>query len=119
MARILIADDSPTSTELVRRALAPMGHEISTASDGEEAHHSLQHSPPDMVILDVVMPKLNGFELCRAIREDPRFAGLPIIVVSAMDRESDRYWGLKQGADAYLTKPFSREELQEAVNRYL
>ena len=119
MARILIADDSPTATELLRRALAPLGHEIRTASDGEEAHHSLQQSPPDMVILDVVMPKLNGFELCRAIREDPRFTDLPIIVVSAMDRESDRYWGLRQGADAYLTKPFSAEELQEAVSRYL
>lgn len=119
MAHILIADDSPTATALLRKALAPLGHTISTVSDGEEARHSLQQAPPDLVILDVVMPKLNGFELCRSIRQDPRYQGMPIIVVSAMDRDSDRFWGLKQGADVYLTKPFSAQELQETVSRYL
>lgn len=119
MARILIADDSPTATALIEKALAPLGHSINAVSDGEEARDSLQQAPPDLIILDVVMPRLNGFELCRSIREDPRYKDMPIIVVSAMDRDSDRYWGLKQGADAYLTKPFSPQELLATVSRYL
>ncbi len=119
MARILIADDSATATTLMQQALAPLCHIIETACDGEEAKNRLDEDPPDLVILDVVMPKINGFELCRAIREDPRYQQLPIIVVSAMDSQSDRYWGLKQGANEYLTKPFSPEELQETVGRYL
>ncbi len=119
MARILIADDSATATALLQKALAPLGHSIETACDGQEARDRLKVDPPDLVILDVVMPRLNGFELCRVIREDPRCGALPIIVVSAMDRESDRYWGLKQGANEYLTKPFSPEQLQQTVGRYL
>lgn len=119
MATILIADDSPTVVEQLRQALEPLGHQILVAADGEEAQAQISATPPDLLILDVIMPKLNGFQLCRAIRSDPALKKLPIIVVTAMDRESDRYWGLKQGADEFLVKPIDVEELRKKVRSYL
>jgi len=119
MATILIADDSPTAIVQMRKALEPLGHEIVVAADGEQAQEKLASTAPDLVILDIIMPKLNGFQLCRAIRSDPQLEKLPIIVVTAMDRESDRYWGLKQGADEFLVKPIDTEELREKVRSYL
>ncbi len=119
MAKILIADDSPTAAALLQRMLAPLGHTILLVSDGEEAVRRIQHEHPDLVILDIIMPKMNGFQLCRTIRSDPELKDLPIIVVTSMDRESDRYWGLKQGADEYLVKPVDASVLQDKVRHYL
>jgi twitching motility two-component system response regulator PilH len=119
MAKILIAEDSPTSVELLRRALAPLGHQIVVAQDGEETQAKLCSERPDLVILDIIMPKGNGFQLCRAIRSDPTLQRIPIIVVTSMNRESDRYWGLKQGADEYLVKPVDPSVLVEKVRAYL
>ena len=117
--RILIAEDSPTAVELFMRALEPLGHDIVVAEDGAVAEATIAQSPPDLVILDVIMPKVNGFQLCRAIRANPALEKLPIIVVTAMDRDSDRYWGLKQGADEYLVKPVDPATLVEKVRAYL
>jgi twitching motility two-component system response regulator PilH len=119
MAKILIAEDSPTAAEVLRRALSPLGHAIVTAGDGEEARDKLDSEHPDLLILDIIMPRLNGFQLCRAIRANPQTKDLPIIVVTAMDRESDRYWGLKQGADEYLVKPVDPAVLVAKVTSYL
>jgi twitching motility two-component system response regulator PilH len=119
LGKILIADDSATAVALMRKTLAPLGHTILVASDGEEAVRQLRHERPDLVILDVVMPKMNGFQLCRTIRSSPDLHDLPIIMVTSMDRESDRYWGLKQGADEYLIKPVDPELLMDKVRRYL
>jgi twitching motility two-component system response regulator PilH len=119
MAKILIADDSPTAAALLQRMLAPLGHTILTVSDGEEAVRRIQHEHPDLVIVDIIMPKMNGFQLCRTIRSDPELKDLPIIVVTSMDRESDRYWGMKQGADEYLVKPVEATVLQDKVRHYL
>ncbi len=119
MAKILIAEDSPTGVEMLRRALAPLGHSILTAADGDEAQRLLTQDRPDLLILDIIMPKLNGFQLCRAIRANPELKGLPIIIVTSMDRESDRYWGLKQGADEYLVKPVDPAVLAAKVRSYL
>ena len=119
MAKILIAEDSATAAVLLTRTLSPLGHVITVATDGEEAQKRLQTERPDLVILDIIMPKINGFQLCRTIRSDPRLKDLPIIVVTAMDRESDRYWGLKQGASEYLVKPVDPNLLLERVKAYL
>lgn len=119
MAKILIAEDSATAALLLSKALAPLGHSITIAKDGAEAEEKLQADHPDLVILDIIMPKVNGFQLCRSIRSDPDMAALPIIIVTAMDRDSDRYWGLKQGADEYFIKPVSPETLTATVSRYL
>jgi twitching motility two-component system response regulator PilH len=119
MAKILIADDSPTAAAVIQRMLAPLGHTILLVSDGEEAVRQIQNEHPDLVILDIIMPKVNGFQLCRTIRSDPELKDLPIIVVTSMDRESDRYWGMKQGADEYLVKPVDAGVLVDKVRQYL
>jgi DNA-binding response OmpR family regulator len=119
MAKILIAEDSATAAAVLKKALAPLGHTILVASDGEEAERQISLEQPDLVILDIIMPKLNGFQLCRNIRSNPSLAKLKVIMVTSMDRESDRYWGLKQGADEYLTKPVDVEELMSKVRRHL
>jgi twitching motility two-component system response regulator PilH len=119
MAKILIADDSATAAAVLEKALAPLGHTILLANDGEEAERAIQLERPDLVILDIVMPKMNGFELCRHIRSDPELAQLKVIVVTSMDRESDRYWGMRQGADEYMTKPVDVDELRRRVCRHL
>jgi twitching motility two-component system response regulator PilH len=118
MATILIADDSPTAVAVLRRILAPLGHRIVVAADGEEAARAL-HGRPDLVILDVVMPKKNGFELCRALKANPDTARIPVFFVTSMTRQADRFWGLKQGADEYLPKPVDAGELLAKVRARL
>jgi len=119
MAKILIADDSATAAAVLRKALAPLGHTILVATDGAEAEQTIKDERPDLLILDIIMPRMNGFQLCRSIRSDPDLKDLPIIVVTSMDRESDRYWGLKQGADEYLVKPVDPSLLMDKVRHYL
>ena len=119
MATILIADDSPTALAMLKRELAPLGHEIREARDGDEVQSALDEVTPDLLILDIIMPKVNGFQLCRAIRADPSRRSLPIIVVTAMERQSDRYWGLKQGADEFFVKPVDGDVLRDKVRSLL
>lgn len=119
MAKILIAEDSATAVELIKRTLSPLGHEIVIASDGENAERLILDEKPDLIILDIIMPRMNGFQLCRSLRSNPGFKDLPIIMITSMDRESDRYWGLKQGASEYLVKPVDPNLLLERVKAYL
>jgi twitching motility two-component system response regulator PilH len=122
MATILIADDSPTVRVLLSKMLAPLGHRILCAADGEETARALAqsgHDRPDLVLLDVVMPKQNGFELCRALKADPSTARIAVFFVTSLSGEPDRYWGLKQGADEYITKPVDPEVLLEKVRARL
>lgn len=119
MSKILIAEDSATAVEMLKRALAPLGHSIVVATDGEETEKLIRAERPDLLILDIIMPKINGFQLCRTLRADPQFSSLPIIVITSMDRESDRYWGMKQGASEYLVKPVDPSVLVQKVQNYL
>lgn len=119
MSKILIAEDSATAVELLKRTLSPLGHQIVVAADGENAEKLIQDERPDLLILDIIMPKMNGFQLCRSLRSNPAFKELPIIIITSMDRESDRYWGLKQGASEYLVKPVDPTLLLERVKAYL
>lgn len=119
MAKILIAEDSPTTLAWMKQSLAPLGHTLLSATDGEEAVLLLKNDLPDLVILDVLMPKINGFEICRSIRADPKTKNTPVIIVTALTRESDRFWGQKQGADEYLAKPITAQQLQETIRHYL
>jgi CheY-like chemotaxis protein len=120
MGTILIADDSPTAIAVLRRILEPLGHRIITANDGEEAARAVAgEGALDLVILDIIMPKQNGFELCRLIKSNPRTAAIPVFLVTSMAREPDRYWGLRQGADEYLPKPVDPELLVEKVRARL
>ncbi len=115
----MIVDDSPTERMIFAKALLELGHELVEAEDGEEAEKLFFESHPDLVILDVVMPKKNGYQVCRSIRTRGEYDSVPIIMVSARNQESDRYWGLRQGADEYLGKPFDVKILIKKVTEHL
>lgn len=119
MAKILIADDSVAELQIFQQALQPLGHTIVTVMDGEAAEEKIKTDKVDLIILDVIMPKKNGFQVCRDIKSNEQFKKIPVIMVSSKDQESDKFWGMKQGADEYLTKPFKAEDLVSAVKKYL
>lgn len=116
---ILVVDDSPTEMRLVLHALSGCGHRIITATDGDQAIELARREQPGVVVLDVVMPGRNGFQVCRVLKGAPETEAIPIILLTSRNQESDRFWGLRQGADEYLTKPFSEADLQAAVARHL
>lgn len=119
MANILIADDSITDVEIIKSALSQTDHKIAVAKDGEEAVNMMKSARYDLLILDVIMPKKNGFQVCRDIKRDENLKKIPIIILTSKDQPSDKVWGERQGADEYLTKPFSTMELLFAVKKHL
>jgi twitching motility two-component system response regulator PilH len=119
MAKILIADDSLAELQIFQQTLQTMGHTIMTVMDGEAAEEKLKSEKVDLIILDVIMPKKNGFQVCRDIKSSERLKNIPVIMVTSKDQESDKFWGMKQGADEYLIKPFQPEDLQKAVKKYI
>ncbi len=119
MARILVADDSMTDLKFATNALEETGHEIITAMDGEEAENKIRSEQVDVVVLDVIMPKKTGFQVCRNIKNDDKYKDIPIILLTSKKQESDKFWGKKQGADEYITKPFEPFELVTVVKKLL
>jgi twitching motility two-component system response regulator PilH len=119
MAKILVAEDSSTDVHFLESVLSAKGHHLTVAHDGEEAERYIKGEPFDLYILDVVMPKKNGFQLCREIKRDERLKNMPVILLTSKNQESDRIWGEKQGADIYLTKPCEATDLLFAVNKCL
>lgn len=117
--KILIVDDEPDMAELIQGSLVDAGHEASTALSGESALQKVRDSKPDLIILDVMLPEMNGLEVCKILRRDMGFAHLPIIMVSARASATDRVIGLEFGADDYITKPFSMRELIIRVKKML
>jgi DNA-binding response OmpR family regulator len=118
MAKILVAEDSVTEMQMIKDILKDTAHEIISASDGEEAEKKMRTDEVDLLILDVIMPKKNGFQVCRDLRADKKFSALPIIMVSSKNQEIDKAWGLKQGATEYLTKPYTPLDLLLAVKKH-
>lgn len=119
MSTVLIVDDSPTVREMVSDHLRRVGFEVVEATDGDEAIAKLKVQIPDLVVTDIVMPNKNGYELCRWIKNDPIMSRIPVIMCTSKSEEFDVYWGMKQGADAYLTKPFHPPDLIAAVKRLI
>jgi twitching motility two-component system response regulator PilH len=115
MARILIVDDSPSQLMGIRRIVEKLGHEALTAEDGAAGFEAAKRELPDLVLMDVVMPNLNGFQATRSITREPTTRHIPVILVTTKDQETDKVWGMRQGARAYLTKPFSESELAAAI----
>src|SRR5690242_224950 len=113
---ILTADDDPQLLRLVARNLQFEGYQVLTASDGQQALQLIEANTPDLVLLDVMMPKMDGFTVCQRVRE---FSSVPIIIVTARGQDQDKVKGLDLGADDYLTKPFSIEELLARVRAVL
>ena len=118
-SRVLIVEDEPDIRELVVHHLKREGYQVSAASSGEEALRQVQAAPPDLVILDLMMPAMNGLEVCRRLRQDPVTASLPIVMLTAKGDEVDRVLGLEIGADDYIVKPFSPKELLARVRALL
>ena len=119
MARILIVDDSPSQLMGIRRIVEKLGHEAITAEDGAEGVDKARSELPDLVLMDVVMPNLNGFQATRAITRDATTRHIPVVMVTTKDQETDRVWGMRQGAKAYLSKPFSEGELADIITKVL
>ncbi|WP_455217402.1 response regulator transcription factor [Kaarinaea lacus] len=119
MANILIVDDSPTETHVLTSMLEKNGHSVSTASSGEEGVEKAKAEKPDLILMDVVMPGMNGFQAARQISTAPETESIPIIIVSTKDQETDKMWGLRQGAKDYVTKPANEKELIGKINALL
>lgn len=117
--RILVVDDEPEILELVEFNLKQAGFTVTTADDGAEALKKIRAQIPDLIILDVMLPEMDGLEVCKSLRNDPATAQLPIIMLTAKAAEVDRVLGLELGADDYLTKPFSPRELMLRVKKML
>jgi twitching motility two-component system response regulator PilH len=119
MSKILVVEDSPIQRELMATLLRKNHFEIATASNGLEAIAQVRSRHPDIVVLDIVMPKMNGYELCRKLRENPKTWNTNIIICSAKSTTADRYWGMRNGANAYISKPFPPQELVDTINELL
>ncbi|MEO6226325.1 MAG: response regulator [Thermomonas sp.] len=119
MARILIVDDSPSQLMGIRRIVEKLGHDALTAEDGAAGVEAAKREIPDLILMDVVMPNLNGFQATRSITREATTKHIPVILVTTKDQDTDRVWGMRQGAKAYITKPFSESELSELIAEYL
>lgn len=119
MARILVVDDSPTETFRFREILQRNGHQVLEASNGADGVAMARAELPDMVLMDVVMPGMNGFQATRQITRGAETARIPVVIVSTKDQETDRVWGKRQGARDYLTKPIEEVALMRVINQLL
>lgn len=120
MMKVLVIDDNPTIVELIKYAINLQGgYHVIVAYDGVQGLESIYAENPDCVIIDVKMPRMDGYQLVRCLRGDPRTANTPLIILSAMTRDEDQMTGLLSGADEYLTKPFKPTALQDAIERVM
>ncbi|MEA5581846.1 response regulator [Nodularia harveyana UHCC-0300] len=115
VGKILIVEDSRSELELMTYYLQDSGYEVIKAASGKEALEKVLSEHPDVIVTDVVMPEMSGFELCRSLRKNPVTQNLPIVICSSKNQEIDKIWAIKQGADVYLTKPYTREQLLAAI----
>ena len=116
--KILVVDDSKTELHHLSDVLGKRGYTVRTAENGEEAMRRLAEEKPDLILMDVVMPGQNGFQLTRAITRDPRFVGVPVIMCTSKNQETDKVWGMRQGARDYIVKPVNAEELIAKIKAF-
>lgn len=116
--KVLIVDDSPSQVRLMLGLLEREGYWPVGLNDPKRIEEAIAIERPNLILLDVVMPGRNGFQVCRELKESKEFNTIPVILVTSKDTASDKYWGQQQGADGYVTKPFTSEELMRAVRRF-
>jgi twitching motility two-component system response regulator PilH len=119
VATILIIDDSPTDVRVFTTLLERAGHQVIAVSTAEEGIERVRAELPDLVIMDVIMPGMNGFQATRTLTRDPATAVVPIVMITTKSMETDRVWGLRQGAKAFITKPVNEKELLACINDLL
>jgi len=115
---VLVVDDSPTDRQLVTTLLLKEGYVVTTAIDGEDALEKVAAERPPLIVLDIILPKMNGYQVLRQLKATPETRDIKVILVSSKSQESDRFWGLKQGADDYIAKPYPDEALLAAVGKH-
>ncbi len=118
-SKILVVEDSPTYLRNIAEFLQGHEYDVITAVDGEEALKKAVQEDPNLIVLDVILPKKNGFQVCRQLRTSPTTQDIKILMITSKSQDSDRFWGLKQGADEYMTKPFVEDVLLANVTRLL
>ena len=116
--KILLVDDSKTELHHLSELLGKRGFEVRTAENGEDAMKRLGEETPDLILMDVVMPGQNGFQLTRSITRDPRFANVPVIMCTSKSQETDKVWGMRQGARDYIVKPVDPAELMTKIQAF-
>ncbi|RCJ18507.1 two-component system response regulator [Nostoc sp. ATCC 43529] len=115
MAKVLVVEDTPSQLELINSFLRESGHTVIKAYDAKDGMSKAINHQPDAIITDVVMPEVSGFEFCRQLKRNPATKKVPIIICSSKNQPIDRIWGMRQGADVYLAKPFTKQQLLHAV----
>ena len=119
MANILIIDDSPTDVRVFTTLLERAGHQVAAVNTAEEGIERVRSDLPGLVIMDVIMPGMNGFQATRTLTRDPKTQSVPIVMITTKSMETDRVWGLRQGAKAFITKPVNEKELLACINELL
>jgi twitching motility two-component system response regulator PilH len=119
MAKVMVVDDAYSELKLMESILKNAGHQVVTLIDGEALEDKVSSEQPDVLLLDIVLPKRNGFELLRLLKKNERTKTTPIVLVSSKNQESDKAWGRRQGADDYLPKPFTSDQLLTMVGRFV
>jgi twitching motility two-component system response regulator PilH len=119
MASVLIIDDSPTETHKLSAILGKHGHSVTVAGTGEEGVAKAKQDKPEVILMDIVMPGLNGFQYTRQLSKSPETASIPVVIVTTKDQQTDRMWGMRQGAKAYLTKPIEEKTLLDTITEVM
>ena len=118
MTKILVVDDVRTDREILGKVVASMGHQPVFAEDGQQAVAAAREVMPGLILLDVVMPGMDGFKVCRTLKADPATAKIPVVLVTSKGGESDRFWGKRQGADDHVSKPYTAEDMETVIRRH-
>jgi twitching motility two-component system response regulator PilH len=119
MGKVMVVDDAVSELRLMESILKGAGHQVVSFVDGDQLEDKCTKEHPDLVLLDIVMPKRNGYEILRSLKKDERTRTTPVVLVSSKNQESDRVWGKRQGADDYLSKPFTSDQLLNMVGRFV
>jgi len=119
MAKILVVEDSTVDRLVIRRFLADTPHEVREVEHPRQVPTIVEQWRPDLILLDIVMPEVNGYEICRNLKRNRRTANIPVIFITAKKQKSDIYWGKKQGAEEYLTKPINQDVLLRTIDKWL
>lgn len=119
MTRVLIVDDSPTETHLLKEMLQEEGFQVSVAETGEQGIAMAREQTPDVILMDIVMPGVNGFQATRKLSNDPATSAIPIVIISTKDQDTDRIWAKRQGARDYIAKPVTKDVLLEKIRGVL
>ena len=119
MAKVMVVDDAYSELKVMESILRNAGHHVVTLIDGEALEDKVSRERPDVLLLDIVLPKRNGFEILRSLKKNAQTNTMPIVLVSSKNQESDKAWGKRQGADDYLTKPFTPDQLLTVVGRFV